>query len=145
MSQLKELTFNSADIDQALWEKRTLKEATLIFNKPSTRKDRTWEKVYETCKVGQAAEVWLMSNGYLNDSRNYHDVLRPDGTPIEVKVTSWESRYILDRYAEKLKSGWGDWPKTVYVFYNSVNSPIYTFHGIFQWDGEKFLGYRPQL
>lgn len=141
------ITFDSKDIDQALWEARTLTEATRIFNKESTRRGRTWEQVYEKCKQGQAPEVWLLMKGYLDDSRDYHDVIRPDGEPIEVKTTDWESRYTLDRYRDKLMSfsDKAELAKTVYVFNNRPGESLYTFHGIFTWNGECFIGTRPQL
>ena len=136
-------TFDTKDLDQVLWELRAQTEAKLIFGKDTTCRGRTWEEVLSSCMQGQAAEIWLLSQGFTNDERDYHDVIHPDGMPIEVKVTKWDARYILERYAEKLKSKWGDWPTTVYVFYNDPGSSLYVFHGIFHWNGEKFIGMRP--
>jgi hypothetical protein len=137
-------SFDTKDLDSALWELRALTEAKLIFGKESTRRGRTWEDVLSVCMQGQAAEIWLMSQGFTNDERNYHDVIHPSGTSIEVKVTSWNARYILDRYAEKLKGARrAEWPTTVYVFYNELGSSLYVFHGIFHWNGERFIGTKP--
>lgn len=144
-SPYKSITFDSKDIDQEMWEARTLAEATLIFNKESTRQGRTWEQVYSKCRQGQASELWLLSKGFKDDLRPYHDVIHPDGTPIEVKTSKWEARYILNRYAEKLKSRPRDWPNTVYVFHNNPSETLYSWTGIFVWNGKSFIGSRPTL
>ena len=76
----------SKDVPQQMLLDRARAEAQKIFDKDSTRRGRSWERVFQTCLEGQAAEVWLMSHhGYLNDTRPYHDVLTPNGVPIEVR------------------------------------------------------------
>jgi hypothetical protein len=137
------LVFDSREIDQVLWEARAVRDADLIFAKDTTRRGRTWEQVYERCKQGQAAEAWLISQGFTDDPRDYHDLIDPQGNPVEVKVTKWDSRFILERYSEKLRWKNSDWPTTVYVFYNYPPLTTYMLHGIFEWNGKRFFGHRP--
>ena len=142
------ITFDSRDLDRAFWEKRAKDEAELIYRNPNTRRERSLDEIIKACMQGQAAETWLISKGYSDDPRPYRDVIRPDGTPIEVKTSSWEPKYILARYAEKLRR-WStkDLATIVYVFQNEEPSTVFTFHGIFEWNARLgwYIGTRPQL
>lgn len=141
------ITFKTSELDHGIWSARAIQEAKAIFSKPSTARGRTYEQILQACLRGQAAETWLLSKGYTNDDRPFHDVIDPKGEPIEVKVTEGDYyvRYVLDRYEARLLQGWGDLSKTVYIFLNEEDSDQYTFHGIFKWSGKAFVGYRPNL
>lgn len=144
-SESMKITFDASELDQALWESRSRREAEFIYANPNTRNGRTLDEVYLDCKRGQAPEVWLISKGFKDDPRPYRDVRRPDGEPIEVKATDWNPRYILERYAEKIKHWPDETPTTVYLFNNTKGDSLYTFHGIFHWNGTWFDGVRPTL
>lgn len=140
----KTITFDTSELDLDFWKSRALQEANQIFANPNTRNGRSIDEVIETCMVGQAAEVWLISKGFKNDPRPYRDVVHPDGTPIEVKVSEWPPRWILNRYVEKIRM-FSNSPTTVYLFHNVPRQSLYTFVGIFKWNGSNFIGYRPEL
>ena len=143
------ITFDSRDLDRAFWEKRAEREAKLIYSNPRTRGNRSIDQIVKNCMQGQAAETWLISQGYFDDPRPYRDVFRPDHvTPIEVKVSGWPPRYALERYAERLRK-WttSDLAKLVYVFHNKEPDTIFTFSGIFEWDPPSnwYIGTPPKL
>ena len=143
------ITFDSRDLDRSFWEKRASREAELIYRNPNSRRNRSLDQIVKACMQGQAAETWLISKGYFDDPRPYRDLFRPDRvTPIEVKVSAWDPRYILERYAERLRS-WStsDLAKLVYVFHNKEPDTIFTFRGIFEWDppNNRYIGTPPQL
>ena len=87
--------FNVRDLDATVLKERAEAEATEIYSKDSTRKGRTLEEITLATMYGHAAEVWLLQNGFKDDTRKYKDLFEPDGTPIEVKVTQTD-RYIPD-------------------------------------------------
>jgi hypothetical protein len=138
------ITFDSSVLSRDKVYQRAYKESLAIYAKESTRKGRTLDQILTESMRGHYAEVWLMENGYMDDDRPYKDLFEPDGTPIEIKVTKCESyvRYVLDRCKDKFKMGINIAPK-IYIFLNEPESTLYEFHGIFYWNGMKFIGSRP--
>jgi hypothetical protein len=135
------MKFNAiTDIDRISLYERAFEEAKLIYDKNSTRRNRTLEEILEACLYGHAAEVYLMDIGFSNDPRPYKDLLEKDGTPIEVKVTEGEYYvpYVLERAERAASEPWRDYPKKLYVFIGNRQSLDYHLHGIYVWDGKNF-------
>lgn len=135
------MKFNRSQLDQDFLYKRAFAEATEIFKKESTRKGREIDEIVKTCMYGQAAEVYLLSLGYIDDTRPYKDLFEPDDTPIEIKVTKHTGNvpYVLERCAERIKETWRDHPKRVYVWINDTESDEYVLHGIYDWNGSGWI------
>jgi hypothetical protein len=141
------MTFNAqTDVDTKVLVNRARTEAEKIFAKDSTCRGRDFHHIFAEELRGQCPEVWLMTkHGYLDDTRAYHDIKEPDGTPIEIKVTKCEGYVFsepgtLSRYAEKLRMfSPGKLPTRVYVFFNESDSSEFTFYGVFDWNGSQFL------
>ena len=86
--------FNVKDLDQDAFVARAKAEAQLIYNKPSTRKGRTLEKIIQTVLIGHAPEYYLIQfKHFKDDPRDYKDVIEPEGDPAEQKATS-QSHYV---------------------------------------------------
>lgn len=133
--------FNVHDLNATVLKARAESEALEIYSKESTRKGRTLEEITLVAMYGHAAEVWLLQNGFKDDTRKYKDLFEPDGTPIEVKVTQTD-RYIpdvLNRCREAKAQPFRDYPDRVYVYVNDRKSPIYKLHGPYNWDGSEFI------
>lgn len=135
------MKFNLKELDLQVIKSRAFDEAVKIYEKPSTRKGREFHEILATCMYGQAAEVYLMTQGFSDDTRPFRDVIHPDGTPVEVKVTRTEHniKYILEDC--KKKRLWKDstHPNVVYVFISNKKLYEYVLHGIYVWNGEEFI------
>lgn len=136
------MKFKRSNLDQKFLYDRALNEAQKIFEKPSTRKGRELSQIIETCMYGHAAEVYLMSLGYIDDTRPYKDLFEPDDTSIEVKVTEHVGNvpYVLDRCKRCIvEEKWKKHPTRVYVWINDKRSDEYTLNGIYDWDGSSWI------
>jgi hypothetical protein len=133
------LKFNASTLDQQLILARATGEADKIVKNDKT--GRSYREILETCLYGQAAEAYLLSIGYVDDTRPYKDVFEPDGTSIEVKVTAHSGNvpYILDRCAERIGEVWRTHPTRVYIFINDKKSDEYTLYGIYDWNGKTWI------
>ena len=135
------MTFNAMDLDQASLLKRAKAEAALIYNKSSTRKDRSLEEITATVLYGHAAEQYLIeSRNFKDDPRAYKDVIDPHGNPVEVKVTESDDyvKYVLKRANEAASESWRKYPKWLYVFIGERNNLNYHLNGIYLWNGKEF-------
>lgn len=135
------MKFNLKELDLQVIKSRAFDEAVKIYEKPSTRKGREFHEILATCMYGQAAEVYLMTQGFSDDTRPFRDVIHPDGTPVEVKVTEGDYyvRYVLGHCKEKRLWKDSNHPDVVYVFINNKKSYEYVLHGIYVWNGEEFI------
>ena len=133
--------FNVRDLDAKALKERAEAEALQIYSKDSTRQGRSLEEITLTTMYGHAAEVWLLQNGFKDDTRKYKDLIEPSGVSIEVKVTQIEQFVpgVLNRCKEAKLQTFRDYPDRVYVYVNDRQSPIYSLHGIFNWDGSAFI------
>jgi hypothetical protein len=136
------------EVDPVLLKSRAKKEAEFIGLKDTTRNGRSDDDILETCLWGQAPEVWLMSQGYLDDPRPYRDVREPQGVPVEVKVTENKPYgretgvdFVLKRCKAKRLQTWGKspHPDRVIIFINDRHSPWYELHGVYDWNGEDWI------
>jgi|GEM_PF-2678076 hypothetical protein len=130
--------FNIRDIDPELLRSRAIAEGNKIYQ-GSTRGNRDLQEVLTTCMHGQAAEIFLMNQGFIDDDREYKDLFEPirlGGNSIEVKVTSFENYipFVLKRCAYKIQYKNINHPKRVYLFINDKKSPTYFFNGIYDWN-----------
>lgn len=137
------ITFNSKTLDQKALSDRAMAEAKLIYSKPSTRRGRSLEKIFETCAYGHAAEQFLIEKkGYTDDDRPYKDVIDPNGEPVEVKVTEGDYyiKYVLKRCNDSASEAWRNYPKKLIVFTcnNKLGSTNYKLYGEYSWDGNEF-------
>ena len=132
------MKFSRANLDQKLLLSRAENEAKKILLKD---KSRTYEQILEACLYGQAAEVYLMSIGYPDDTRPFRDVKELDDTPVEVKVTKHIGNvpYVLDRCAERIAEKWREHPTRVYVWINDTESDDYELNGIYDWNGRGWI------
>lgn len=132
------LNFNvKTDIDPKALRERALEEALQIHRNPSTRKNRSIQEITSTCMYGHAAELFLISQGFIDDHRPFKDLFDMNGTSIEVKVTQCENYvpYVLKRCADKIiNSPWMNHPKEVYVFINNKKDFEYIFNGSYTWN-----------
>lgn len=137
------MKFNRLNLDQEFLYKRAFVEAEKIFEKPSTRKGRELDEIVQTCLYGHAAEVYLMSLGYVDDTRPYKDLFEPDNTSVEIKVTEHIGNvpYVLNRCRDKIldKNNWSGHPLRVYVWINDKKSDEYTLNGIYDWNGRGWI------
>lgn len=133
--------FDARDLDIQFLKDRAYVEAAEIFAKESTRRNRTLEEVRAACMYGHAAEVWLLQNGFKDDTRPFKDIFEPDGTSVEVKVTQTEKfiPHVLERCVQAKKQKFRDYPDRVYVYVSEKNSTIYKLHGPFNWNGTEFV------
>lgn len=130
------MEFNVKDLDQDMLKSRALKEAKRIFQKKSTRKNRTLEEIHITAMYGHAAEIYLLNNGFTDDDREFKDVISPEGEPVEVKVTEGEYYvpYVLKRCNEAFFEPWRNYPKILYIFINDKKTFDYKLYGIYEWN-----------
>ena len=136
------MKFKRSDLDQEFLYTRAYAEAEKIFAKETTRRGRSVDEIVTTCMYGHAAEVYLMSLGYIDDTRPYKDLFEPDNTSIEVKVTEHIGNvsYVLDRCKKCiLEEKWRKHPTRVYVWINDKKSDEYTLHGIYDWNGRGWI------
>lgn len=133
------MKFNRSKLDQQLLLARATAEADKIVIKDKT--GRNYQQILEACLYGQAAEVYLLSIGYIDDTRPYKDVFEPDDTPVEIKVTQHEGNvpYILDRCAERIQEAWRTHPTRVYIWINDKESDDYELNGIYDWNGRGWI------
>jgi len=128
------MKFSRADLDRKFLLARAEAEAQKILPKDKT--GRTYEQILRDCLYGQAAEVYLLTQGYTDDTRDYKDLFEPDGTPIEIKVTKHAGNvgYVLDRCRERIAEKWREHPTRVYIFLNDRESDDYELQGIWNWN-----------
>lgn len=134
-------TFNAeTDLDQLAWRDRAMQEAILIHDKPSTRRNRSLNEIYETVKYGHAAEQYLIQQGYTDNPKMYKDIIEPSGEDVEIKVTKHKGNipYIIERCVLAKQETWRKYPNRVYIYINDKTSPIYNLEGIYDWNGCTF-------
>jgi len=120
--------FNVKDLDQSPFVARAKAEAQLIYNKKSTRKNRTLEKILQTVLIGHAPEYYLIQfKHFKDDPRDYKDVIEPEGDPAEQKATSQPHYvpYVLERANEAY-----DIEKKLYIWVHD-NKLNYFLQGIY--------------
>lgn len=131
------LKFSIKDLNQKNLEKTARDEAELIYNKKSTRGDRSFEDVYETTLYGKAAEQYLIEkHEYKDDSRVYRDVIDTNNVPTEVKVTQTEAYvpFVLERANKAARESWREYPEKLVVFISPKNKSVYTFYKTYLWN-----------
>ena len=120
-------TFNQADIDPTLLKER----ATSEWEKITLVGNRTPQQVLMDCYMGQCAELYLMSKGYIDNPNGYYDVFKPDGiTEIECKVTRNPNKItkMLDKLDER-RYGWRQGiADKIYIWLFNETSGDYTFY-----------------
>lgn len=135
------MKFNVKDLDAKELLARTMKEALLIDQNPSQAKGRSSSEIIQTCLYGQAAEFYMLTQGFTDDLRPYKDVIRPDGYPAEVKVTECEAYvpYVLKRCNAAKMETWRQYASYLYIWINDKKSFEYTLYGIYEWNGKEFV------
>lgn len=135
------MNFNVKNLDQKALHTRAYYEAVLIAANPNQAKGRSLEEIVATCMYGQAAELYMLTQGFTDDLRAYKDVVRPDGVPAEVKVTECEAYvpYVLKRCNSAAMEKWRQYSKILYIWINNKKSFEYTLYGIYEWNGEEFV------
>ena len=141
------MIFNARDLDQHALKERAETEAKLIYNKPSTRRNRSLQEITETVLYGHVAEQYLIENGYTDDLRPYKDVIGLDGEPVEVKVTEGDYyvEYVLDRANKAASESWRQYPKWLYIFIGNRDTLDYHLEGIYLWNGSHFCLHSTEL
>jgi hypothetical protein len=133
-------TFNaSKDIDPALLKQRAKEEAIQIHSKESTRKGRTLPQIIEACMFGHASELWLLKNGFTDDTRKYKDLFK-DNVSVEVKTVGYPlaAEYEIARCNDRKKETWRNFPDIVYMYVGDRKTLDYYLEGIYQWNGRRF-------
>lgn len=121
-----DLSFDSSKVK--LNTDRLLNEVDGIYNKESTRKDRTYQQVLNSTIMGHKLEQYLLdNNGFTDDERKYMDLLSPSGASVDCKVvTNWHSgtaKYLVQKILERASFS----PKINYVvIYQNLNG-IYEY------------------
>jgi hypothetical protein len=138
------IKFNAADLDHTYYIKRAREETKEIYSKETSRKNRTFVEIFETTLYGHAPEVYLIEKcGFTDDKRKYKDVIHPDGSSVEIKVTEGDYYvpYVLERANEAAKESWRNYSETLYVFIGDKTTGDYTLHGSYRWEKttEKFV------
>lgn len=135
------LSFDSNNLNHEAWAQRARAEAALIYNKPSTRNNRSLQEIYETTKYGHAAEQFLIEQcGYTDDPRPYKDVFNTKGQPTEVKVTEGDYYvpFVLKRANEAAANPKRNYPKNLIIFTAPRNNTIYKLYGYYEYNGKQF-------
>jgi hypothetical protein len=129
------------DVDIDFLKQRARTEAKLINENPNSAKGRSFQEIYATCMYGQAAEVYMMSIGFKDDTKPYRDVIDPDGTPTEVKVTDRPSyvKYVLKRCNAAASDSTRQYAKRLYIWIGDKKTYTYTLHSIYNWNGKEFI------
>lgn len=115
------VTFTENDIhDKERLERMVEKEAAVIFNSPSARKDRDYDTVKFCVKQGKVAELYLIENfGYEEADKKYHDLKDPiSGEYAEVKAYSIHSADVpaVKRDLKRLRTENWNISKWYYLF-----------------------------
>lgn len=132
------------DVNISALEMRAEREALEIYSKESTRQERSLEEIKVTSMYGLAAEVFLLQQGYVDDTRPYKDLFEPlrfGGNSIEVKVTEGEYfvPYVLKRANDAAAEKWRDYPNRLYIFIGDRKTGDYSLEGIYDFDGVQFI------
>lgn len=140
-SLLRSTKFNVKDLDAKALYERAYREAILIDGNPSQAKGRSLEEIIVTCMYGQAAELFMLTQGFADDLRAYKDVIRPDGVPSEVKVTEHEGNvpYVLQRCNAAAAEAWRKYSPMLYIWINDKKSYDYRLYGMYEWNGKEFI------
>ena len=115
-------------VDQDLLQLRAESEAAVITRVG----DRTPDEVLRDCKMGQAAELFLiLFCGYTDNPNGFKDIYAPDGREIEIKVL--QSEYNMGKVLRHL-----DWMRNTCGY--DVADKVYFFlleHGKYKlkWTG----------
>ena len=139
------MKFNiNTDVNISALEMRVEREALEIYSKESTRRGRPLEEIKITSMYGLAAEVFLLQQGYVDDTRPYKDLFEPlrfGGNSIEVKVTEGEYfvPYVLKRANAAAAEKWRDYPNRLYIFIGDRKTGDYSLEGIYDFDGVQFI------
>ena len=140
------MMFFKEDLDNERLYDRARDEAVQIFEKPSTRKGRTLEKIIETVEYGHTAEWFLIEKmGYMDNPLKYHDVIDPDGNWVEVKVTKIPQYVpsVLHRLNEHRRNleQWGKRAADRAIIFTNdpAQDTIYKLAGYFEWNGFNFI------
>ena len=135
------LDFTLDDIkDYPAYFKRAEEEATLCYNKASTRRGRSWIDVFKVFLMSHAAETYLMENfDYTDDTRLFKDLFNLDGESVEIKTTISEDYVdkVLENLVAAKKLKWRDISNIMYLWI--VNKKHYTFYGKYEWDGKEYI------
>lgn len=121
-----DLSFDSSKVK--INTDRLLNEVDGIYNKESTRKDRTYQQVLNSTIMGHKLEQYLLdNNGFTDDERKYMDLLSTSGASVDCKVvTNWHSgtaKYLVQKILERASFS----PKINYVvIYQNVDG-IYEY------------------
>ena len=129
------------DIDMNFLVARAKREAILIAKNPTSANGRSFKEIYAACLYGQAAEVYMMTQGYKDDTRPYRDVLEPSGVPAEVKVTGHTDNipYILRKCNAAASDPRRKYAKRLYIWIGDKKSYTYYLHSIYNWNGKTFV------
>ena len=133
-----------SDEDLAFISERAMSEARQIKTNKSEQKrpggPRSLDKIYEAAYRGHAAEYFLMKEfSFIDNPAPYKDLFEPDGvTPVEIKVTGYDEKYILKDCKKYRNESYRDFPNTVYIFRDSRYNDHYKFVGKFVWNGFKY-------
>lgn len=136
------MKFSIRDIDHSALARRAKEEATQIFNKPSTRRNRSFNEIFSTSLYGHVAEQYLIEKeNFTDDPRPYKDVINKNGEHVEVKVTEGDYYvpYVLKRANNAHAETFRNYPDILYIFIAKTFSDEYHLHGIYQWDDKKFV------
>jgi hypothetical protein len=137
------MRFNvKTDIDLDRLKQRAFAEAEHIYNRESTRRDRTLQEVRRNCLMGHAAELYLIDHcGFKDDPRPFKDVFDTEDLPVEVKVTkkAKDVYHILRRANEYALEKWREYPKRLYIFLVNEYNGDYELNGIYNWNGKEFV------
>jgi len=134
-------TFNAAkDIDPVLLKQRAREEAIQIHSKPSTRRNRSLAQIVEACMFGHATELWLIKNGFKDDTRKYKDLFLND-TPVEVKTVGYPNavEFQLERCRKDKLQVFRQYPDIVYMYIGNRKTLDYYLEGIYEWNGNKYV------
>ena len=142
---MNEWNFNISELDQDALNKKAKEEADGVWmdGKGPQVHGRTYEKLLEDCKRGDAAEHYLIEKqGFTNDDRPFKDVFDPSGASVEVKVTTstWTAdKYTIPACNEARKLAYRNFSDIVYLFINPKGTEDYSLYKILTWDGHKFI------
>jgi hypothetical protein len=135
------MKFNANELNKEFFLTRAKEEATQIYSKENTRKNRSFQEILEITLYGHAPEVYLIENhSFKDDHRKYKDVIDPNGNHVEVKTTEGDYYvpFVLKRAnAAKLET-WRKFPDILYIFIGDKQTGDYELHDIYEWNGKTF-------
>tara|TARA_B110000285_G_scaffold231620_1_gene300759 strand:+ start:1074 stop:1505 length:432 start_codon:yes stop_codon:yes gene_type:complete len=131
------MSFNFDNIqDKKELRDRAMTEAKKIHARPKSARGRSLKVIYETRLYGGIAEQYLLETGWMDDEREYMDLIDPYMDFTEIKTTEHKGNIdsVLGRCEDAKRKLGSKFANIVYLFINDKKSKEFTHEGIYYWN-----------